>query len=144
MCYNIKNSATIGRLPGGMHMILGIGTDLCGIGRMARAMENPRFAERLLTGREREPLARMSAKRAAEHMAGLFAAKEAVAKALGTGFSGFGFADIEVLPDGNGRPRAALLGRAAELFPDVRIHISITHDEGLAQAFAVIEREERE
>ena len=71
---------------------------------------------------------------------GLFAAKEAVAKALGTGFTGFGFADIEILPEENGRPTARLTGGALNALPlPARIHVSISHDGGLALAFAVIE-----
>ena len=77
--------------------------------------------------------------RQAERAAGMFAAKEAVAKALGTGFSGFGFADIEILADEKGQPFVRLRGGAAALAGDVNVHLSISHDGGLAQAFAVIE-----
>ena len=94
-------------------MILGVGTDLCEIARMQKAMENPRFLPRVCTSAERERLAPLCPERRAERLAGLFAAKEAIAKALGTGFVGFGFADIEILPEENGRPTARLTGGAA-------------------------------
>lgn len=85
-------------------------------------------------------MSKMCPSRRAEHMAGLFAAKEAVAKAMGTGFSGFGFADVEILSDDLGKPRAVLHGKAAKRLPeDARVHLSISHDGGFALAFTVIE-----
>ena len=123
-------------------MIQGVGTDLCQIERIARAMESPRFAARIYTPAERARMENLGPERRAERAAGLFAAKEAVAKALGTGFSGFGFADVEILADGNGRPVVSLHGGAAELAGNASIHLSITHDAGLAMAFAVIEIKE--
>ena len=121
-------------------MILGVGTDLCEIARMRKAMENPRFLPRVCTPAERERLEPLCPERRAERLAGLFAAKEAVAKALGTGFAGFGFADVEILAEENGRPTARLTGGALKaLSQPARIHVSISHDGGLALAFAVIE-----
>ena len=120
-------------------MIQGVGTDLCQIGRIARAMENPRFLTRLYTPAERERLENLCAERRAQRAAGMFAAKEAIAKALGTGFTGFGFADVEILADEKGRPFAALHGGAAELAKGATVHLSISHDGGMALAFAVIE-----
>ena len=69
----------------------------------------------------------------------MFAAKEAVAKALGTGFTGFGFPDIEILADEKGRPVVNLYRGAALLAEDASVHLSISHDGGLALAFAAIE-----
>lgn len=120
-------------------MIQGVGTDLCRIERIARAMENPRFLERLYTAAERARLDGLCDERRAERAAGMFAAKEAVAKALGTGFTGFGFADVEILSDEKGKPAVHLHGGAAGLAGRVNIHLSISHDGGLAMAFAVIE-----
>lgn len=120
-------------------MILGVGTDLCRIDRMARAMENPRFLDRLYTSAERARLEKLCAERKAERVAGMFAAKEAVAKALGTGFVGFGFADVEILSDDSGKPIALLHGGAKALAGDAVVHLSISHDGGMAIAFAVIE-----
>lgn len=120
-------------------MIQGVGTDLCRIDRMACAMENPRFLDRLYTPDERARLEGLCAERRAERVAGMFAAKEAVAKALGTGFVGFGFADVEILTDDSGRPVAHLHGGAKELAGNAVVHLSISHDGGMAIAFAVIE-----
>ena len=120
-------------------MILGVGTDLCQIERIALAMENPRFLERLYTPAERKRLENLCAERMHERAAGMFAAKEAVAKALGTGFTGFGFSDVEILSDEKGKPVVQLHGKAAELAGNSGIHLSISHDGGMALAFAVIE-----
>ncbi len=120
-------------------MIQGVGTDLCQIERIARAMENPRFLERLYTPAERKRLETLCDERKRERAAGMFAAKEAVAKALGTGFTGFGFADVEILSDDKGKPVVRLHGGAAALVRDANVHLSISHDSGMAMAFAVIE-----
>ena len=123
-------------------MIFGIGTDLCPVGRMEKAMENSRFAPRICTPRELERMEPMCAERRHEHLAGLFAAKEAVSKALGTGFSDFGFADIEVLPDAMGKPVCTLSGKASSHLTAMggeTIFITITHDSGMAAATAIIE-----
>ncbi len=120
-------------------MILGVGTDIVEIARIQKAMENPRFLERVYTIRERESLRGLCKERIAQRAAGLFSAKEAVAKAFGTGFSEFGFSDIEILPDALGKPNVHLHGNARRMG---RLHISIAHDAGLATAFAVWEEEE--
>ena len=118
---------------------LGIGVDLCAVSRMARAAEKEHFRNRVFTESERAYL-QSRGKGAGQSAAAMFAAKEAVAKALGTGFAGFGFADIEILPEENGRPTARLTGGALNALPQsARIHVSISHDGGLALAFAVIE-----
>ena len=121
-------------------MILGIGTDVCQIERIAKAIANPRFLARVFTDSERARLDGLCPERVSERAAGIFAAKEAVAKALGTGFSGFGCADIEILADANGRPYAALHSGAAQLAGGAKVHLSISHDGGVAVAFAVLEK----
>ena len=122
-------------------MILGIGTDLCPVERIERALKNPRFAPRICTPWELERLNALCPERQREHLAGLFASKEAVAKALGTGFSGFGFSDIEITPDDRGKPCVALRGGARALLDgqNFSVHLSVSHDGGMAAAFAVIE-----
>ena len=81
--------------------------------------------------------------RPAEHYAARFAAREAVVKALGTGFSdGVSFRDVSVTRDDTGRPRALLTGRAAEVarergIREVALSISHTHDVAVANAIAV-------
>ena len=127
-------------------MILGIGLDLCQIERIGRAIERPHFLARVFAPAERERIEAAGEKRRAEIAAGLFAAKEAVAKALGTGFSGFGTADIEITPDDAGRPTCALHRGAADRLAALcgmentaRVFVSITHENGMAAAVAVIE-----
>ena len=120
-------------------MILGTGIDLCAIDRMARAIGRARFLERVYTPAERLRIEAATEHRRGEIAAGLFAAKEAVAKALDTGFDDFGPADIEVLPDEKGRPTCTLHNRAAALARGGRLHISITHESGMAAAVAILE-----
>ena len=125
-------------------MILGVGTDICQISRIAKAIENPRFAARVFTDLEWRRLDDLCGERVAERAAGMFAAKEAVAKALGTGFRGFGMQDVEILADERGRPVAMLHNGAAARAGGGRVHISISHDGGMALAFAVWEAKEAE
>ena len=124
-------------------MILGLGIDLCRVSRAAAGIERPRFLERVYTPAERARIEAADGPRRGEIAAGLFAAKEAVAKALGTGFSGFGPWDIEILPDAAGAPRCALANgaaaRAAALSKEYRLFVSITHEDGTAAAVAVLE-----
>ncbi len=119
-------------------MMLGLGCDLCDVARIERALERPRFLERVYTPAERARIAR----RGSETAAGLFAAKEAVSKALGTGFRGFGFQDIEVIPDAMGRPVCGLTGGALvrlQAMGGLRVWVSISHSGGFAMAVAVVE-----
>ena len=123
-------------------MIVGIGVDLCEIERMRRAVDRPRFLERVFTEAEARRLREASDIRRAEIAAGLFAAKEAVSKALGTGFAGFGPGDIEITPDPAGRPVCALHGGALDRLTALGAGVpwvSITHEKGMAAAVAVIE-----
>lgn len=150
MCYNIKDpvkfpmkSHRFINRKGRIAMILGLGMDLCPIARIAIAIEKRRFFERVYTPLEQQRLESLPLeKRRQETAAGLFAAKEAVAKALGTGFTDFGFADIEILPDALGKPRCRLTGRAETHFKVLggqNLLITITHDGGIAAATAIIE-----
>lgn len=128
-------------------MILGIGSDLVDIRRIGQALlrHGPRFEERVFTPGERS-YARNHAHCASTY-AKRFAAKEACAKALGSGFrGGLALRDIEVVRDANGRPSLELHGRAAqalqELLPaakTARIHLTLTDEFPYAQAFVVIE-----
>ena len=124
--------------------IVAIGTDLARIERLAGAWERrgDRLLERLFTAAEREYCERRPRTRFA-HYAGRFAVKEAVMKALGTGWrSGVRWVDIETLRDPGQAPRLRLHGacaRHAERQGIARIHISITHDGGMAMAVAVAE-----
>lgn len=119
--------------------VAGLGIDLCEIDRIAEALERhgERFVERLfLPGEVRHP---PGSRRAAEHVAGLFAAKEAAMKALGTGMRGVAFREIAVAREPGGPPRLALLGRArarAEALGVAAAHVTITH--GRRDAAAVV------
>ena len=119
-------------------MIVGLGIDVCEIARIEKAMEHPRFALRAFTEGERARIEQRGAKTAA----GLFAVKEAVAKALGSGFDGFGLQDVEILWDEVGRPRCQLSGGALKRLEAIgggSVFVSITHDAGVAAAGAVVE-----
>ncbi|HHY83631.1 MAG TPA: holo-ACP synthase [Clostridiales bacterium] len=121
-------------------MIVGIGLDIIETARVQRALVKPGFLNRVYTPPEQEYLIRR--KMNAQSAAGLFAAKEAVSKALGTGIRNFSWQDIEILQDDNGKPYALLKGNALERFKSIggtNIHISITHIKDLAAAQAVIE-----
>ena len=125
-------------------MILGIGIDLCAIERIESAIEREYFLERVFTAAERERIRAATGRRRGEIAAGLFAAKEAAAKALGTGFDGFGPWDIGIAPDEHGRPVCTLTGparaRAVSLAGDgFRMHVSVTHESGMAAATAILE-----
>ena len=119
-------------------MVRGVGCDLAEVGRIGRALENPRFLEKVYTAGERAYLEG----RPPETAAGLWAAKEAVSKALGTGFTGFAMTDIEICHDGAGRPWVQFHGPAAQVLSDLgggRVLVSISHDGGCALALAVLD-----
>lgn len=128
-------------------MILGIGSDLTDIRRIETSLSRfgERFIQRCFTPTER---ARSERKhdRAASY-AKRFAAKEACAKALGTGIrSAVYWRDMGVVNDPSGRPTLALSGGAAERLKKItpagmnaRIHVTLTDDHPWAQAFVVIE-----
>ena len=125
--------------------ISGVGIDIVSIGRFERILERhgERFVERICRPGEERSVA-TSAR--AQHLGGLFAAKEAVLKALGTGWDqGLGFRQVEVHREAGGRPAIRLHAAAAALAASLgvsRVHISITHDHGIAAAIAVLERGE--
>ena len=128
-------------------MIIGIGSDLTDIRRIQSTLDRfgERFTERAFTEIERR---RSEAKpdRAASY-AKRFAAKEACAKALGTGFkAGVYMSDMGVVNQRSGKPTMALTGGAAKrlaaLVPpgmQALVHVSLTDDHPYAQAFVIIE-----
>ena len=118
-------------------MIFGIGTDIVEIARIAKAMAKPAFLAKCFTEAE---VARCNAGgvTSAENFAGYFAAKEAVAKALGTGFRGFVPRDIEILHDDFGKPTVRLASHI-DVPEDAVIYISISHGKEHATAMAIIE-----
>jgi len=131
-------------------MIIGIGIDLVDITRIERLMEKhgERFQERYFTSQE-IALAR-SRKASGREILTLgkrFAAKEACAKALGTGFiDGLTMIDIEVVLDDKGKPNIHLTGKALDLLEalmpqgaEPSIHLSLTDEPPYAQAQVLIE-----
>jgi len=122
--------------------IVGTGCDLTPIARLRAAVQrHPRVAERVFTAREREEAAALARGRW-ERLAGLFAAKEAVAKALGAGLSRVSPLEVEVRHDPVGRPVVALAGRAEALARDLGVvawHLSISHAGGFAVAMVIAE-----
>ncbi len=129
-------------------MIYGIGHDVLEIQRISDVMDRGRgtkFIQRILTEQEYQLVERRGG-RVAEFVAGRFAAKEAIVKALGCGIGmEVGFQDIEILPDDKGKPEVNLSDEAWTRLglPEGRnynIHLTITHSRDLASAFAVVER----
>lgn len=125
-------------------MVVGLGIDVASTERMARALERfgERLWERVLTPRERDDLAHRRADRAVA-LAGRFAAKEALSKALGAPRDVW-WQDVEVRSNSRGGPELVLLG-AARTHADERgvsrALVSITHDAGVAAAVVVLEKE---
>lgn len=123
-------------------MINGLGVDIVEIERMRLALERrPRMRERIFSEAERAYCEKRN--KPEIHYAMRFAAKEAVLKALGTGFSnGIRFTDVEVLRDDRGRPVPKLSGRAEEFAREagvVEMHLSLsfTHANAVASAVAI-------
>ncbi len=127
-------------------MIIGLGSDLCDVRRIARTLERhgDRFLNRIFT-----PVERVKAERranAAETYAKRFAAKEACSKALGTGMrAGVFWRDMGVVNLPSGRPTMRLTGGALKqlqaLLPpghEARIDVSLTDEGPLAQAIVII------
>ncbi len=131
-------------------MIVGSGIDVIAIARIERALarSGERFARRVFAGQE--IAACRLRRRAAPHFAVRFAAKEAVMKALGTGWAeGVRWVDIETIPDSDGRQdqlALALHGRAAELAARLggnRVHLAISRTRSHAVALVLLESERR-
>jgi len=120
-------------------MVKGIGVDIIEIERIKKAVEkSDRFVKRLFTENEIEYFKSKNMK--AETIAGNFAAKEAIVKALGTGLRGFQWTDIEVLRDELGKPVVHLQGGAKTVATDrgiTEIMLSISHCKEYAVANGV-------
>jgi len=121
-------------------VIVGVGLDLVEIERVAGILEKSgdRFIDRVLHPEENR--ARIATREGPTHFAGLFAAKEAVMKALGTGMAGANFADIRIRHHDSGQPWVELSGKAAEKAASLGIggwHLSITHSKSTAAAVAI-------
>ena len=115
-------------------MIIGVGIDVVDIARFAEALERtPRLIHRLFTEAERQlPLTSLAAR---------FAAKEALAKALGAPV-GLHWRDAEVHRDGDGRPHLRMHGTVAARADELgarHTHLSMSHDAGIASAVVILE-----
>lgn len=122
-------------------MIVGIGTDIIEIRRIEKAASHNNFLAKFFTQNENKYF--NSKNRNSHSIAGNFAAKEAVSKALGTGFRTFSPVDIEILRDDNGAPYVVLHSGAktlAESIGIVKMYISISHCIDYATAYAVAEK----
>jgi len=125
-------------------VITGLGVDIVEIDRMRLALErHPRLKERIFSAEERRYCEGRN--RPEIHYAMRFAAKEAVLKALGTGFAGMRFTDVEVLRDQRGKPVPHLCGAAADIADvngvvEMHLSLSFTHTTAVASAVAITER----
>lgn len=126
-------------------MILSLGSDVCEIARIERNIERfgERFLRRCFTPRE------ITYCNGCDNRAGMFAsrfaAKEAASKALGTGMrDGVGWQCFEIESAANGKPTLRILGRGAEIASQIgvrNVHLSISHDAGIAFAVVIFEGE---
>ena len=121
-------------------MIVGVGIDVVPVARFAEALERTAsLADRLFTASER--VGDTGAPRSAESLAARFAAKEALAKALGGG-GGMLWTDAEISTDAAGRPHVSVSGTVAERAAALgvtRWHVSLSHDGGIAAATVIAE-----
>jgi len=117
-----------------MMMIKGIGLDIVELHRIKDMIDRqPKFPGRILTETERESFESLSDRRKVEFLSGRFAAKEAFAKAVGTGIGKeLSFRDIEIEKDERGKPHIV---KPAGL----KVHLSITHSRDFAAAQVVLE-----
>ena len=124
-------------------MIIGIGTDIVDVSRIQRLIEkSPAFIEKVYCPKEIAYCEDRA--NSAESFAARFAAKEAVMKALGTGWAEqISFKEICISSDEKGKPEIELLG-ATKAFADglgvKNIHLSLSHERTMALAFVVLER----
>ena len=124
-------------------MILGIGTDIVAVGRIQASLERhgERFARRILATVEMEEF--IADKRPAHFLAKRFAAKEALVKALGTGFrNGIKFSDISVTHNNLGKPGMCYSGTTALYLQKMGVslsHISLADEQDYALAFVILD-----
>ena len=122
-------------------MIKGIGNDILEIDRIKSAIKkNSRFLTKIYTKSELDYYQAKGEK--IETLAGMFCAKEAVSKALGTGFVSFAFTDIEILRASGGKPYVLLHNKAKVALTELggfNINISISHSKNYAHAVAIID-----
>ena len=120
-------------------MIIGIGTDIIEIDRIEKAINNNKnFLSKIFTDNEIELFRKRNMR--IEVIAGNFAVKEAISKAIGTGIRGFSLIDIEVLRDDLGKPMAYLNDNVEKIINrKYRLNVSISHNKTSAVAFVILE-----
>ncbi len=131
-------------------MIIGIGTDLVDIRRIEKSLKSSgkKFESRLFTLSEQEAAYAKKGKARAAYYAKRFAAKEAFAKALGTGIgTSVSFKDLEILNLDSGQPFISLSAKIKKLLRThyklkklPQVHVSLSDDYPYAQAFVIISR----
>ena len=122
-----------------MHTIMGIGIDIVETDRIRRAVDkNHNFLKRIFTDAEIEYFSQKAL--SPESIAGGFAAKEAVSKAIGTGIRKLSFRDIEISRDSLGKPCVCMVGRLLDICTNAgidNIMVSISHSKSYAVANAI-------
>ena len=121
-------------------MIVGIGNDIIEIERIEKAISKESFKDKIYTQRELENIKKRGNR--AETYAGVFSAKEAISKAIGTGVREFSLTDLEILNDDLGKPYVVVSEKLDKIIKskkkDYQIEISISHSKKYATAIAVI------
>jgi holo-[acyl-carrier protein] synthase len=123
-------------------MIRGIGVDIIEIARVRRSIETlgDRFLDKVFTSGE---ISYCNAKaNRFQHYAARFAAKEALSKALSTGWAGeFRWKDVEVINEPSGQPRFSLHGRLRERLGDAGVMLTMSHSESHVVAMVLIQED---
>ena len=121
-------------------MIVGIGNDIIEIERIEKAISKEGFKNKIYTQRELENIEKRGDR--VETYAGIFSAKEAISKAIGTGVREFSLTDLEILNDDLGKPYIVVSEKLDKIVKskkeDYQIEISISHSKKYATAIAVI------
>ena len=121
-------------------MIVGIGNDIIEIERIEKAISKEGFKNKVYTQKELENIEKRGDR--VETYAGIFSAKEAISKAIGTGVREFSLTDLEILNDDLGKPYVAVSEKLDKIIKDKKedyqIEISISHSKKYATAMAVI------
>ena len=121
-------------------MIVGIGNDIIEIERIEKAISKEGFKDKIYTQRELENIKKRGNR--AETYAGVFSAKEAISKAIGTGVREFSLIDLEILNDDLGKPYVVVSEKLDKIIKskkeDYQIEISISHSKKYAIAIAII------
>ena len=121
-------------------MIVGIGNDIIEIERIKKAISKEGFKNKVYTQKELENIEKRGDR--VETYAGIFSAKEAISKAIGTGVREFSLTDLEILNDDLGKPYVAVSEKLDKIIKDKKedyqIEISISHSKKYATAVAIV------